>query len=344
MDKTETYETSAFMEKADSLRCSDTMAKAMTLLRQCLYSGQYDAVPEELQQIDDFVAMLQYLQLVQKHIIFVTRGEIAEPIPLKGYTGNILKELQNNLQQVVLKARRLTVGDFSSDAGNMGEISEAFDIMGKALQSALSRLERQKADLTELSLNLQREVDARIHVEENLRLEQIRLQKLASTDSLTGLANRRYFFQIALREIERIRRTGSKACLAMLDIDHFKTLNDSLGHSAGDKALHHIAQTISSIIRPYDLVGRYGGDEFIFLFPETTADVTHTILDRLRNSVEQAKIAVGQNDSIITVSIGLTEIDPEKDSSDSALDHAIARADEALYKAKGNSRNHICIV
>ncbi|CAK7070632.1 MAG: hypothetical protein DELT_01859 [Desulfovibrio sp.] len=335
--------TAALMEKADA-QCAETLSKAMLLLRQCLYSGRHDAIPDELQQFEDFVAMLRYLQLIQKYIVFMTRGEINEPVPLVGYTGTILKELQNNLQQVVLKARRLTVADFSSDAGNMGEISEALDIMGKALQSALSRLERQKADLTELSLNLQREVDARIHVEESLRLEQIRLQKLASTDSLTGLANRRYFFQIAVREIERIRRTGSKACLAMLDIDHFKTLNDTLGHSAGDKALKHIAQAISTLIRPYDLVGRYGGDEFIFLFPETGREVALTILERLRDSVERARIHAGKGESYITVSIGLTELDSEAESSDASLDAAIAKADEALYNAKGNSRNHICIV
>lgn len=344
MDKDEIQGNTALPKKADTPRCADMLATALTLLHQCLHDGQCDIVPDELQQVEEFAAMLHDFQLIQKHIFSMARGKINEPIPLGGHTGNLLKELQSALQQVVLKARRCTVGDFSSDVGNMGEISEAFDVMGKTLQSALTRLERQKDELMQLSLNLQREVDARIHVEANLRLEQIRLQKLASTDSLTGLANRRYFFQIAVREIERIRRTGSKACLAMLDIDHFKKLNDSFGHSAGDKALYQIVHTISSLIRPYDLVGRYGGDEFIFLFPETGVDVTYMILERLRDSIEQAHITVGQGDTYITVSIGLTEIDTSLDSSDSALDYAIARADEALYKAKGHSRNYICVV
>lgn len=343
MHEIEPTKQTAFIEKATGLRSSDALAQATMRLRQCLYSGRYDPIPEDA-GFAEFEELLHYISLIQKHVVFITRGEISEPLPFKGYTGNILKELQTNLQQVVVKARCLTVGDFSSDAGNMGEISEALDIMGSALQSALSRLERQKADLTELSHNLQREVEARIQVEENLRLEQIRLQKLASTDSLTGLANRRYFLQIAVREVERIRRTGNRACLAMLDIDHFKALNDSRGHNAGDRALHQIAQTISAIIRPYDLVGRYGGDEFIFLFPETGKEVASTILERLRESVEQARIEVEKDLCCITVSIGLTEIDSQTDSSDSSLDQAITRADEALYKAKGNSRNHICVV
>lgn len=324
--------------------CAAILAKAMATLRRCLQNGESCPIPDELEQFEEFTDIVQYLKTAQKHIASITRGEINVPIPQRGYTDTILQELQDNLRQVVLKARRVAEGDFSSDAGKMGEISETLDVMGKALQSALTRLERQKADLAELSLNLQREVDARIHVEESLRLEQIRLQKLASTDSLTGLANRRCFFQTALREIDRIRRTGSTACLAMLDIDHFKTLNDTLGHGAGDNALRAIAQTIASVIRPYDLVGRYGGDEFIFLFPETDTNVACSILNRLRDSVEQKRIETGQGNGCLTVSIGLTVITPMPDSKDSVLDHAIARADEALYKVKQGPRNHICVV
>lgn len=287
--------------------------------------------------------MLRYLSEIQTHLVHIARGEISTATPLQGYTGNILKQLQANLHQVINNAHRLTVGDFSGHAGDMGEISESLETMGKALQSALLRLEQQKKDLTELSENLRREIDARIAVEENLRCEQLRLQKLASTDPLTGLANRRYFFQLALREFERIRRTGSHASLAMLDIDHFKELNDSLGHAAGDKALTLIAKLISGVIRPYDIVGRYGGDEFIFLFPETSSEMTHVILERLRAAVEKANISAGKGYPNITVSIGLTELRTDLACGNAALDQAIIRADEALYKAKDISRNHICI-
>ena len=225
----------------------------------------------------------------------------------------------------------------------MGEISESFSVMGKTLQAALSRLEEQKQDLTDLSENLRREVEARAAMERDLRNEQARLQKLASTDPLTGIANRRQFFQVAMRELERMRRTKSPACLAMLDIDHFKALNDALGHSAGDKALRQIVQIITGMVRPYDVVARYGGDEFIFLFPEISPHQAHALLERLRDTVEKATISAGEGNPNITVSIGLTALQVEKKITSRTLDRAIKRADDALYMAKEQSRNHICI-
>lgn len=321
-----------------------TEAVSVRLLFQCLYHGILTPVPEGVLVPEELKEMLRYVQHLQKHLVFLARGEVSTPIQLKGFTGEILKELQANLNGVIRNARQLTVGDFSSNAGNMGEISEALDIMGKALQTALLRLEQQKQDLTALSESLRREIDARIAVEENLRREQLRLQKLASTDPLTGLANRRHFFHLAARELERIRRTGSQACLAMLDIDHFKELNDTLGHAEGDSALTRLAKIITSAIRPYDIAGRYGGDEFIFLFPETSTDASHTILERLRDSVEKARISANGTVHCITVSIGLTELSKDNIVGPNALDQAITRADKALYQAKQTSRNHICIV
>lgn len=324
--------------------CDETLLLSTRLLRQCLYTGVHDSVSPDVYLPEEFLELLRYVQQLQTHLVFLARGEVSSPIELRGYTGDILKELQANLNGVIRNARQLTVGNFSSNYGQMGEISAALNTMGKALQTALSRLEQQTKDLTTLSESLRREIDARIAVEEDLRREQMLLQKLASTDPLTGLANRRYFFQLAGREMERIRRTGSQACLAMLDIDHFKTLNDNMGHTEGDKALTYLAKIITSVIRPYDLVGRYGGDEFIFLFPETHTEDCRAILERLRDSVEKGRISAGKGAPCLTVSIGLTELDQKKARGVQALDQAITRADEALYQAKETSRNRVFVV
>lgn len=329
--------------RAPQTHSDESLGQALTLIRDCLNTGTCDMDSSLVREHPELEDMLRFIKETQRYLVFLARGEISRTVPLDGYTGTILKELQTNLHGLARKATQMTAGDYSCSAGCMGELSEAFETMGQSLQTAMDRLERQKKDLTALSENLQREIEARIAVEEHLRREQFRLQKLASTDPLTGIANRRYFFQLAIREIERIRRTGSPACLAMLDIDHFKELNDSLGHSAGDRALQRIAKLISGVIRPYDIVGRYGGDEFIFLFPETPSEASHAILERLRDAVEKAHIHAGQNDLTITVSIGLTELEAETNGG-AALDKAIIRADEALYKAKAASRNHICVV
>lgn len=322
----------------------DSFSLAMHLLHKGLFHGQYESFPPGTSDLKQVQELLLYLEQVQNHLAGLARGNISDAVSLGGYTGALLREMQENLHHVTWKARQLTVGDFSCDAGCMGELSEAFEVMGKTLQAAMARLEQQKQDLTALSENLRKEVDARSAMEKNLRREQARLQKLASTDPLTGIANRRYFFQAAIRELERIRRTKSPACLAMLDIDHFKALNDSLGHNAGDKALRQIAKIITGIVRPYDVVGRYGGDEFIFLFPEISRDQAHTLLERLRDSVEKANISTGKGTLNITVSIGLIEMEVEKKISGATLDRIIKCADDALYKAKGQCRNHICIL
>ena len=325
-------------------RCEDALALGVRLLRQGLYNGLYEPVRTDLAGFDEMEELLLHVREVQSHLAGLARGNISRPVPLKGYTADLLREMQENLHHVIWKARRLTVGDFSCDAGCMGELSEAFEVMGKTLQTALVRLEQQKQDLTELSENLRREIDARAAVEEILRREQAQLQKLASTDPLTGIPNRRQFFQTAVRELERLRRTQGTACLAMLDIDHFKALNDNLGHTEGDKALTHMAKIISNVIRPYDLAGRYGGDEFVFLFPETRAEDCRAILERLRICVENENISAGPDALCLTVSIGLTELDRDNVQDAQALDQAITRADEALYRAKQASRNRICVI
>ena len=313
------------------------------LLRQCLYTGIHDPIAADSPQAEDFSDLLNYVQYLQTHLVLLARGEVRSPITRSGYTGNALKELQNNLHEILRNAKQFAVGDFTGNYGQMGEISLALDTTGKALQTALSRLEQQTKDLTALSENLHKEIHARSVVEEDLRREQIQLRKLASTDPLTGLANRRHFFQLAGRELERIHRTGSHACLAMLDIDYFKVLNDSMGHAEGDKALMTLVKIITSVIRPYDLVGRYGGDEFIFLFPETQLAPCHGVLERLRSSVEKACIHSGQENINLTVSIGLTELYQGNIYGLQALDRAISKADEALYRAKGKARNCVSI-
>lgn len=299
-------------------------------MRQGLYFGSYDGVPTNQTDFEDLNEILLYMRDVQQHLADLAKGNLSSPISLAGFTGNILKENQNNLNHIIYKARRLADGDFSSETKWMGDLSEAFEAISKSLQAAFAQLEQQKQDMGKLS--------------EKLLREQIRLQKWAFTDPLTGIANRRQFFQAAIRELERIRRTKGNACLAMLDIDHFKGINDSLGHAAGDKALRHIAKIISGIIRPYDIAGRYGGDEFIFLFPEIVRDNAYTLLERIRDSVEKENIPAGKGNPSLTVSIGLTDLAVEGSVTSATLNKAILLADEALYKAKGKSRNHICIV
>lgn len=159
------------------------------------------------------------------------------------------------------------------------------------------------------------------------------LTEMAETDPLTGIGNRRRFFQIAVREIERSRRDGSALALLMVDIDHFKALNDRYGHAAGDIALRQLAQCCTNRLRATDLFCRWGGEEFIVLLPQTTLPAACHVADELRRTV--ADMVVPGLSEPISVSIGVAEF--AKDLS--ALDEAIAVADQQLYLAKAEGRN-----
>jgi diguanylate cyclase (GGDEF)-like protein len=169
---------------------------------------------------------------------------------------------------------------------------------------------------------------------ENARLfEQMR--QLSITDSLTELYNRRHFFEIAILEFERTRRYNRTLSVMMIDIDHFKNINDTHGHAVGDLALCEIVTRIKSSVRTVDIVARYGGEEFVVLMPETGVEEARQVAERIRQIV--ANRPIEHKDAIIlaTLSLGVAEMD--KNTKD--LDELIKYADRALYKAKARGRN-----
>jgi len=162
------------------------------------------------------------------------------------------------------------------------------------------------------------------------------LYKLATFDALTGLFNRRAFFDIAERELARARRMGSIYAVLMMDLDHFKRVNDEYGHQAGDRVLADFAAVAKRSVRAEDLVGRYGGEEFCALLPGAGMQTAIAIAERLRDSV--ARHPLGDLPRAITVSVGVTVSAADAGGT---LDTAIARADEALYRAKHEGRDRV---
>ncbi|KAF0233010.1 MAG: diguanylate [Desulfovibrionaceae bacterium] len=160
------------------------------------------------------------------------------------------------------------------------------------------------------------------------------LLKLISEDHLTGIGNRRHFYEQAEREIKRSGRTNSPVSILMIDIDHFKRINDIHGHKVGDDVLKTIASTIKSSIRSIDILGRVGGEEFAALFPETNDMQAYILAERLRNRIAISTQQISQTEPT-TVSIGVVTFCGDSE----ALDQRIQQADKALYKAKGLGRN-----
>lgn len=175
-------------------------------------------------------------------------------------------------------------------------------------------------------------------ITERKRFQQ-ELEQQARIDYLTHLNNRGYFMQLAEQELLRTRRYGGDLAIFMLDIDFFKQINDSRGHKAGDVVLRKLAETCRSALREVDVVGRYGGEEFVVLLPETGIDEAAEVAERLRAAVADARFSMDSGLPIhITVSIGVTALASPEENLDVLLD----QADTALYEAKSGGRNKVC--
>jgi diguanylate cyclase (GGDEF)-like protein/PAS domain S-box-containing protein len=163
------------------------------------------------------------------------------------------------------------------------------------------------------------------------------LEKLATTDPLTGICNRRKFTETATVELERARRYGHALSIVILDVDHFKSVNDNHGHDFGDAALRQLAQILTASIRDIDLAARIGGEEFTLLLPETDAAAAHAVCERLRGDVANQPVVCQNKSQTITVSLGVVTWYPG--IGQKSLDTLMSTADSALYQAKHAGRN-----
>jgi diguanylate cyclase (GGDEF)-like protein len=172
----------------------------------------------------------------------------------------------------------------------------------------------------------------------SLSLAYRELEELSTTDFLTGAFNRRYFMEIASAELKRHQRHDKKTSVMILDIDHFKDVNDTYGHSVGDQALRHLVRICRANLREEDIFARYGGEEFCILLPETDAATAKEAAERLRHNIENTPMELDEQQLQLTVSIGLSGIDAQKDAN---IGHWLERADQALYRAKEGGRNQV---
>jgi diguanylate cyclase (GGDEF)-like protein len=163
-----------------------------------------------------------------------------------------------------------------------------------------------------------------------------RLEEAARTDELTGLPNRRVLFEVLAHEIERVRRRDGKLSVVFVDIDQFKRINDLQGHQTGDAVLRAAASAIKGGLRAYDVVGRYGGEEFVMVLPDTGAWEGHAVAERIRETVA-SKVFPGA--VRLTVSLGVADLAKDMDA-----DRLLKAADAAVYRAKQAGRNRSEVV
>jgi diguanylate cyclase (GGDEF)-like protein len=195
-----------------------------------------------------------------------------------------------------------------------------------------NRVEQRTRELIDLTVKLSEEITERKHVEDELK-------RLASVDFLTGLFNRRHFFEIAGREFAKSTRYHRPLSVLIFDIDVFKNVNDTYGHLIGDQALMHIGKLVREITRKPDIPARYGGEEFIILLPETDPISAQIFAERLRQLTEESPVPCDNGPIHLTISVGVSGKD-DKGNAES-FDQLISQADQALYKAKSAGRNKV---
>ncbi len=298
--------------------------------------------------------------------IDIVRDIVARPLSIRS-----LSDAESRLKEVIFKQSQLKhslneakeslkqmlagfVDHLAEFADSTSEYHDKIEVCAERISQAedIGQLEDVLAEVIRetqiIQLNAQRSRDelraARRRVEEadqrisQLQAELDKASTLVRHDQLTGVLNRRGLEEAFNKEVARSRRRHATMCVALLDIDNFKKLNDSLGHQAGDQALIHLSTVIRETLRPHDTVARYGGEEFIILLPETPIADAQTALVRLQRELTRRIFLHDNTRQLITFSAGVSELRP-----DDTLAIVTKRADEAMYAAKQAGKNRVLI-
>jgi len=286
------------------------LGAALEALAATLRSGRRPELPPELAGRHELTGLIDELLTLYRFLLAVSSGDLDHDLPLRGSVAGALKNLQAALRHLTWQTQRVAAGDFSQRVDFMGEFSEAFNSMVVALAQARQELAERN---------------------EQLLAQAFKMEELATHDALTGVYNRRKFNELTAVELERVRRYGEPLSFVLLDIDHFKRVNDTLGHEAGDEVLVALAEVLRDAVRAVDSVARWGGEEFVALLPQVEEGGAVELAERLRLTVRERALAGG-----VTVSCGVAQHRPPESADD-----LFARADRALYRAKEGGRDRV---
>lgn len=261
-------------------------------------------LPQALKDDPKFKELLAQIMDLRALSASLRNGELEYTVLSRGYVISNIKTVQTNMRQLAWQAKQITEGDYPQKVEFLGEFSETFSEMTQRLLDTTAQL-----------------------------------ISLANADTLTKVANRLAMNRFLAFAFSEAQKNESELCVLMLDIDHFKVVNDTFGHSVGDEVLIEVAQRIQSQTRQTDFLARYGGEEFVVVLPETSMAVAHMVCDRIINCLQAKPVSCsGGLDIPVTISIGVSELQPE--DTDSA--QILSRSDVALYDAKRSGRNRWC--
>jgi len=219
-------------------------------------------------------------------------------------------------------------------------LADRLNVDRRLREDAQQKAAASQQELLDVQVKINEDLDRKVRERtDELQSANAKLQELSITDGLTGLRNRRYFDEILISEYKRAFRDKQPVSIMLVDIDHFKRLNDTYGHPFGDLCLVEAADLVrNSIRRPPDVAARYGGEEFVILLPQTDSQGAIKVAETIRAAFDRHRVEDGRNSVVLTVSIGVaSQVPMERDGHEKLL----KRADELLYRAKENGRNRV---
>ncbi len=329
-------------DRESSLGCED-LARVVRALRSALDGGDAP-LPLPVAAAPEVVRLYDDLRHLREFALSVSRGDLGQRLALRGYTAGALKAIQANLSHLTWQSQRIAEGDFSQRLDGMGDLSRAFNAMLDMLDQNRQLLQENKEELRRTNRHLLAEIAKRARSQQRLYNSQQRYRTLAMRDSLSQLYNRRFFFLLAKREVARAQRNASCLSLLLFDIDHFKRINDTFGHTAGDAVIAEFGALTNAMLRDVDIAGRYGGEEFIVLLPDCATAEALRVAQRLRQAIASHAMPLGSHPQPVTASFGVTELvvrPGEHSSRQAMLDQLVEKADAALYRAKERGRNRV---
>lgn len=268
------------------------------------------------QQEDEIRQVGEYVNTVTEALAALTHaaqqlsvGDMDVRIAAKLPAGHHLKNLQATLRHLTWQTGQIAKGDFSQRVEFLGEFSHSFNWMVEQLEAYRKRILGQNREL----------------------------ERLATTDPLTGVYNRRYLMNFATNEFLRCQRYAHLFSVILMDIDHFKKINDTHGHGVGDEVLKAFTANCQEVLRESDVLGRIGGEEFSIILPETDLAGAVIVAERFCQDIAALKVPADEQIVRFTVSIGVTCFRQD----DAGIEAVLRRADEALYLAKNGGRNKV---
>lgn len=289
-----------------------------------------DALGDGQEEFEQFLQGLdQRLETIQNLVDNASQGQLDRQEIRAAFEG-MLEGQVDEIRSVV---------NSKNDLGELGHsISQHLSLIIQAMQTYRTEENNREAELTQQLTEMQAKLNEMEQLAEKAQHAIEEQRKKAMHDALTGLPNRESYQQRIEQETHRIERYGGSLSLMMCDIDLFKRINDNYGHLAGDKVLKIIARSLQSNLRDSDFIARFGGEEFIVLMPETSAEEAKFVADKLRKKIEESPFNFKKEPVQITISFGISEF-----SQGESLEEVFQRADKALYKAKENGRNQVML-